>query len=94
MSRPVCHIIPATFLSLSLVFSGCKTIYSDTYSPRRNHFIAVKEKPKKTEPIPALTEPEPAPPGGLGLPPIAPPPVTPMEPVMPADGAAPPIPGL
>ena len=92
MSRPVCHIIPATFLSLSLVFAGCKTIYSDTYSPRRNHFIPVKEKPKKTEPIAPL-EPEPAPPSGLGLPPIAPPPVTPVEPAMP-DGAAPAIPGL
>ena len=94
MSRPVCSIIPATFLALSLVLSGCKTIYSDMYSPRRNHFIPVKQPPKKVEAVAPLTEPEPTPPPP-GLPPPAPVPAAPLEPAMPADPAAPAmIPGL
>lgn len=97
MSRPARYIIPAISLSISLVFTGCKTIYSDTYSPRRNHFIPVKQK-SKAEPIVPLDLAPPAssadvPP--LGLPPAAPP-SAPVDaaPPMPADGAAPMIPGL
>ena len=97
MSRPVRYIIPATLLSLSLVFTGCKSIYSDTYSPRRNHFIPVKPKPKPAPVVPLDAAPPPAPAADLpplGLPPAAPP-SAPVEPVpMPADGAAPMIPGL
>ena len=92
MSRPVRYIIPATFLSISLVFTGCKTIYSDTYSPRRNHFIPVKPKPKP-EPLLPVIEPVTAPGADLlGLPPAAPP-SAPVAPAMPDAGAAP-IPGL
>ena len=96
MSRPACYIIPATFLSISLVFTGCKTIYSDTYSPRRNHFIPVKSKAKAEAPAPLLNAAPPAP-GTDILPPLPPaaPPSAPVEtPPMPADGAAPMIPGL
>ena len=96
MSRPVRYLIPATLLSISLVFTGCKTIYSDTYSPKRNHFIPVKAKPKPAPIVPLDTAPAPAPAADLpplGLPPV--PPVAPTEPApMPADGAAPMIPGL
>ncbi len=97
MSRQARIIIPAIFLTCSLVFSGCRTIYSDTYSPRRNHFIPVKTKPKPDLAPPIDTAP---PPGAdipnLGLPPVAPP-SAPMEapaPAMPEAGAAPAIPGL
>ena len=97
MSRQARIIIPAIFLSFSVVFSGCKTVYSDMYSPRRNHFIPVKPKPKPEITIPVI---DPTPPPGtdipaLGLPP-APPPSAPVEPAapMPEGGAAPMIPGL
>lgn len=98
MSRPVRYIIPAIFLSASLCFTGCKTIYSDTYSPRRNHFIPLKPKPK-AEPIAPVIEAEPAPGtdlSPLGLPPAAPTsaPAPTDAPPMPTDGAAPMIPGL
>ncbi len=99
MSRPVRYIIPATFLSIGIVFTGCKTIYSDTYSPRRNHFVAVKEKPKSL-PVEPLLDAVPPPSDDLqsmGLPPVAPPsaPVAPTDAVpMPDGGAAPMIPGL
>ena len=85
MSRPARIIISATFLSISLVFTGCKTIYSDVYSPSRNHFVPVKEKPKPA--LPPIIDTTPAPSAnvpGLGLPPVAP--------AMP--DAAPPVPGL
>ena len=98
MSRPARYIIPATFLSIGIVFTGCKTIYSDTYSPRRNHFVAVKEKPKllAVEPLLDAALP-PSSDLGLGLPPAAPPsaPVVPADAApMPDGGAAPVIPGL
>ena len=96
MSRPVRYIIPATLLSISLVFTGCKTIYSDTYSPRRNHFIPVKAKPK-AEPITPIIDTAPVPGSDippLGLPPAAPPSAPVETPPMPGDGAAPMIPGL
>ena len=60
-------------------FAGCRTMYSDVYSPRRNHFKPVKEKPAVTDLI--------APPTTGAAPsgePIAPPPIE----------AAPGIPGL
>ena len=93
MSRQARILIPAIFLTCSVVFSGCKTVYSDMYSPRRNHFKPVKEKPKP-EPVIAPTETTP-PPGTdlLGLPPAAPP-SAPMDAPMPAPDAAAPIPGL
>ena len=96
MSRPARYIIPATFLSISLVFTGCKSIYSDMYSPRRNHFIPVKPK-AKPEPAPTVIDAVPAPGTELpplGLPPAAPPSAPVEAPPMPTDGAAPMIPGL
>ena len=95
MSRQARIIIPAIFLTCSVVFSGCKTIYSDVYSPRRNHFIPVKTKPKP-EPTPLIDT---APPPGadipnLGLPPAAPTSAPVDAPAMPDAGAAVPIPGL
>ena len=95
MSRQARLIIPAIFLTCSLVFSGCKTVYSDMYSPRRNHFIPVKAKPKPEPVIPAT---ETAPAGtdlpGLGLPPAAPTSAPVDAPAMPDAGAPAPIPGL
>ena len=68
------------------------------YSPRRNHFVALKEKPK---PEPAITPAETTMPAGtdlpgLGLPPAAPPsaPAPADAPPMPEGAMAPPIPGL
>lgn len=91
MSRHARFIIPAILLTSSLFMSGCKTVYSDIYSPRRNHFVRVKDKPKP-EPVAPVVEPQPA--GtdlpGLGLPPAAPP----SAPAMPDAGAPSPIPGL
>ena len=93
MSRPARYIIPAIFLSLGLVFTGCKTIYSDTYSPRRNHFVRLQEKPKP-EPAAVIVDPGAAPGNDLlGLPPAAPT-SAPAAPAMPDAGAAPMIPGL
>lgn len=98
MSRQARIIIPAIFLTCSLVFSGCKTIYSDVYSPRRNHFIPVKTKPKPEPTVPLIDTAAPA--GTdiptLGLPPAAPPsaPMDAPAPAMPDAGAAPAIPGL
>ena len=98
MSRQARILIPALFLICSVVFSGCKTVYSDMYSPRRNHFVALKEKPK---PEPAITPTETTMPAGtdlpgLGLPPAAPPsaPAPADAPPMPEGAMAPPIPGL
>jgi hypothetical protein len=90
MPRPASYLIPAIFLSISLVFTGCKTIYSDTYSPRRNHFVPLPPKPKP-QPLEPLLDAEPAPSSDLpplGLPPPAPS-SAPVETPMPADGAAP-----
>ena len=91
MSRHARFIIPAILLTSSLFVSGCKTVYSDMYSPRRNHFVRVKEKPKP-EPVAPVIDTPPA--GtdlpGLGLPPAAPP----SAPAMPDAGAPAPIPGL
>ena len=95
MSRQARILIPAIFLACSVVFSGCKTVYSDMYSPRRNHFIPVKEKPKPEPVIPVIDA---ALPGadlpGLGLPPAAPTSAPVDAPAMPDAGAAVPIPGL
>lgn len=91
MSRRALSIIPAIFLSLCLVFTGCKTIYSDTYSPRRNHFVKLPEK-AKPEPIAPIIDANPAPgpdAQALGLPPAAPT----SAPAVP-DAGAPMIPGL
>ena len=89
MSRPARYIIPATFLSLGLAFTGCRTIYSDTYSPRRNHFVRLPEK-AKPEPIAPIIDTNAAPaPDALGLPPAAPT----SAPAVP-DAGAPMIPGL
>ncbi len=92
MSRPVRFFIPAIFVSFTLAATGCKTVYSDMYSPRRNHFIPKKEKPKAAPEIPVLeTTPTTTPAPDLGLPPAAP--TSAPAPVAPAD-AAPMIPGL
>ena len=95
MSRPARYIIPAIFLSLGLVFTGCKTIYSDTYSPRRNHFVRLQEKPKP-EPASVVVDAGASSATdlqGMGLPPAAPT-SAPAAPAMPDAGAAPMIPGL
>ena len=93
MSRPVSYLIPATLLSISFVFTGCKTIYSDVYAPKRNHFIPVKDKPKP-EPLTPLLDT--LPPPSSDLPPLGLPPAEPPSPApAPAPGGdAPMIPGL
>ncbi len=56
--------------SLAALLSGCKTIYSDTYSNRHNYFKAPAEKRELTEAEKkAATAPvTPAPTAPLGLP--------------------------
>jgi hypothetical protein len=96
MPRQLRLIFPATLLASCVVFSGCKTVYSDMYSPRRNYFVPPKEKPKEISiPIEEIAPPStPETPAGL-LPPAPPSaaPVTPPPPA-PADPALPAIPGL
>ena len=88
MSRPPALVFSITFAACTVLMSGCKTTYSDMYSPRRSHFVPKKEKPAATS-IP-LEDTNPSRPvdttggaPGLGLPTSAP-----------DAGAMPAIPGL
>ena len=60
MLRP--SAFATVFLSLCAValLGGCRTIYSDTYSPRRNYFKPVKEQPKAPEVLPDTFTPPPS----------------------------------
>ena len=53
MLRPARIVTTATFLFASLALGGCKTLYTETYSPRRNHF---KPLPVKHEAVPPPIE--------------------------------------
>jgi hypothetical protein len=83
---------PSFLSSLALVafaavaFTGCRTMYSEMYSPKRNRFVPEKEEPKTLDLLPP---PAPAPVDATppGLPPAVPPPVdapaAPMAPTLP-----------
>jgi hypothetical protein len=92
MSRPARFTFLTTLLAFGLTLSGCKTVYSDMYSPKRSRFVPTKVKPAVT------TEPQLPPIEATPAPSLLPPPaagVTPPTPVAPE--AAPPagtIPGL
>jgi len=95
MSRELRLIFPVTLLAICVLSSGCDTVYSDMYSPRRNYFVPPKEK-KPEVPIPleeTVTTPADAP--GV-LPPPAPSaaPLIPPAPTTPPDPTQPVIPGL
>jgi len=82
-------------IALSLIaaagLTGCKTIYSDTYSSKRNYFKPEKEQARPTELLPEST---PTLPDG-GAPPMPMPAPAPAPPgldgaaIEPAPGAAP-----
>jgi hypothetical protein len=68
---------------------GCKTIYSDVYSPRGNHFVPPKEKkielPEDKKPkAPVNAVPAPGIPEAGGLPGLPPAPEMPALPPAPA----------
>ena len=76
----------------ALSFAGCKTIYSDTYKWKRNHYKPMKETSKSKDLLlpPSPSAPEPAMDAPIGLPPAPagmPDAAAPMP-------AAPAIPGL
>jgi hypothetical protein len=79
MLRP--STFATVFLSLCAValFGGCGTIYSDMYSPRRNYFKPVKDKPKPAEVLPETTITTPLPPTLPAPPPVPPPVSAPLE---------------
>ena len=93
---------------LPILCSGCGTIYSDTYSHRRNYFVAPAPKKEATaadkkalEDAAAkleaskVTTPAPATSGIPGMEPLPPAPAAEMGGAAPApEGAAPPLPGL
>jgi hypothetical protein len=81
MFRPSRFFVPVAIIVSSLALSACKTIYTDVYSPKRNHFKPVSEAPKLDEQLP----PEAPPPAGDAPP--APPPSAPVP--MPLPDAAP-----
>jgi hypothetical protein len=90
MPRQLRFIFPAALLGICLTFSGCKTVYSDMYSPRRSYFVPPKEKKPEVPPLieetvtpstsetPAGLLPSPAPSSAP-----APAPTTPADPVLP-----------
>jgi hypothetical protein len=87
MSRRTFSFFP--LLAMLVAVTGCGTIYSDVYAPKRNHFVPPKAKPS----IPIIPAP-PAPgdstplnPGGSSspilhppAPVVVPPPEAPMAP--------------
>jgi hypothetical protein len=94
MSRPSRTTTAILFAITALNFAGCKTIYSDTYAWKRNHFKPLKETSKEKDLLPpSLTTPTPSselpPPLPGGVPP-APAPAMPDA----APAPAPAVPGL
>lgn len=88
MFLPTRLILPIFLASISIGLSGCGTIYSDSYSPRRSYFV-----PPPAEKSEVILAPVPeadvvAPIGSL---PPPPPPAIQGEPEMPTTEA---IPGL
>jgi len=92
MPRHLQLIFPAILLAICVLFSGCDTVYTEMYSPKRNRFVPSKPKPQP-EAAPIILD-EPAPSSTVPLLPPAPS-AAPVVPPAPApDGAAPVIPGL
>ena len=92
MSRPSRTTTALLFIVAAINFAGCKTIYSDDYAWKRNHFKPMKETSKEKDllppPLPNSMPSNDAPPplpGGL-----APAPAMPDA----APAPAPAIPGL
>ena len=54
MSRPMRPIATLTLILLALSFTGCGTVYTRTYSPKKGHFIPVEEKTEVLPPIETL----------------------------------------
>jgi hypothetical protein len=96
MPRPSAFTTVVLSLCAVAFLGGCRTVYSDMYSPKRNYFKPVKDKPKPTEflpePVPSTPLPTTAPP--LEAPPAVPPPADVAPAPLPADPAAPAIPDL
>ena len=93
MSRPSRHFTVLLSFAAALSFAGCKTIYSDTYKWKHNHFKPEMEKSKEKDLLLAPPSPGGAPAGDA--PPALPAPAGMEAPAMDAAPApAPPIPGL
>jgi hypothetical protein len=75
MSRPSITALAALTLLAAFAATGCKTIYTDTYRPKRNYFKPPQEKPKPTDVLPPAAPQDAGgpPPPDVGLPPAAPP---------------------
>ena len=54
MSRPTRPIATLTFALLALSFTGCGTVYTRVYSPKKGHFIPVEEKTEVLPPVELL----------------------------------------
>lgn len=69
---------------LAVAMTGCHVMYRDVYSPKRTHYVMVKEKEK----APVLPEEKPStPPPATVIPPAG-------APALPAGGAAPGAPAI
>lgn len=54
MSRPMRPLAILTFALLTLSLTGCSTLYSRVYSPKKGHFIPVEEKSEALPPVETL----------------------------------------
>lgn len=69
MFRPARLFLLATLVTSTAVLSGCGTIYSDMYSPKRNRFVP-PAKPKPTTPeLPPVDTMAPVAPDVMSAPP-------------------------
>ncbi|MEQ1858797.1 MAG: hypothetical protein ABMA13_02555 [Chthoniobacteraceae bacterium] len=84
MPRPSFTALIALSLLAAVSLTGCKTIYSDMYSSRRNYFKPEKDTPKPSDLLPMELPPDSAP-----APALMPPGLDPAAPPMPAPDAAP-----
>jgi hypothetical protein len=92
MSRPLQILSTVVLLAAPLSFSGCGTIYSDVYAPKRNHYKAPPEKVINTPATPTPTTASPAIPGPTAPPSMMAPPPAPAPAIPGADAAVPPTP--
>jgi hypothetical protein len=90
MSRPSTTAAAALVLLAAIAFSGCRTVYTDMYRPRKSYFKPVKDQPKPDEVLPPSVET----PVETTTPvqPVEPPPAVPEA--APPPEAPPAIPGL
>ena len=92
MSRPFRTTTAILFVITAFSFAGCKTIYSDTYAWKRNHYKPLKETAKEKDLLPpSLPTPMPS---NEVPPPLPGGPAPVMPDAAPAPAPAPGVPGL